>query len=335
MQFDQLKRREFITLLGGAAAAWPLAAHAQQSARGPVPLIGFLSSRAPNTEANLVAAFVQGLRDSGYIEGQNVAIEYRWAEGRYEQLPALAADLVRRQVAVLVTAGGADAALAAKAATASIPIVFATGDDPVKLGLVSSLNQPGGNATGVAVFVVSLLPKRLQLLRELVPAASTIGLLMNPNAPAADAQLVEVQSAARALGVQLDVVNASTAAEIDHAFSVLGQRRPHALMLGADPFFQVRRNQLVTLAARLAIPTMYEWREFVDAGGLISYSPRRSDTMRQMGVYAGQILQGAKPSELPVVQAVKFELVINLKTAKTLGLVVPSTILAIADEVIE
>jgi putative tryptophan/tyrosine transport system substrate-binding protein len=330
-----MKRRAFIAILGGAAASWPLVARAQQPARSQVPLVGFLSSRAPNTEANLVAAFRQGLRDLGYIEGQNLAIEYRWAEGRYEQLPALAADLVRRQVAVLVTAGGAPAAQAAKAATASIPIVFATGDDPVKLGLVASLNRPGGNATGVAVFVVSLLPKRLQLLRELVPTASTIGLLMNPTAPAAEAQLAEVQAAAHALRVQLDVVNSSTAAEIDQAFSLLGQRRPDALMLGADPFFQVQRAQIVALAARHAIPTMYEWREFVDIGGLISYSPRRTDTMRQMGVYAGRILQGAKPADLPVVQAVKFELVINLKAAKTLGLAVSPTFLARADEVIE
>jgi putative ABC transport system substrate-binding protein len=329
-----LKRREIIKLLGGVAA-WPLAARAQQPAGSSVKLIGFLSSRAAQSEAQHVAAFRQGLLDLGYVEGQNLMIEYRWAEGRYEQMPALAADLVRRQVAVLVTTGGAQVAQAAKAATTSIPIVFTTGDDPVKAGLVASLNQPGGNATGVAVFVVSLLPKRLQLLRELVPTASTVGLLMNPNAPAADAQLAEVQSAARALDLRLDVVYASTPAEIDRAFAVLGQRRPDALMLGADPYFQVRREQLVALAARLAVPTMYEWREFVDAGGLISYSPRRSDVFRQMGIYVGRILQGDKPSELPVVQAVKFELVINLKTAKALGLAIPPTLLALADEVIE
>jgi putative ABC transport system substrate-binding protein len=325
-----MRRREFITLLGGAVAAWPLKARAQQ-----IPVIGFLSSRAPNTEAHLVAAFLRGLRDQGYVDGQNVALEYRWGEGRYEQLPAPAADLVGRQVSVLVTAGGAQAAQAAKGATTSIPIVFATGDDPVKLGLVASLNQPDGNATGVAVFVTSLLPKRLQLLRELIPTASTIGLLMNPAGPAADRQLVEAQDAARALGVRLAVMNSSTAAEIDQAFSVLAQQRPDALMLSADPFFQVRRDQLVELASRHAIPTMYEWREFVDAGGLISYSSRRSDTMHQMGIYTGRILKGAKPSELPVVQAVQFELVINLKTAKALGLEVPPTLLARADEVIE
>jgi len=335
-----VRRRGFIALVGGAAAAsllWrPLVARAQQPPdRTPMPVIGFLSSRAPDIEAHLVAAFRQGLKDLGYIEHQNVVIEYRWAEGGYEQLPMLAADLVRRQVAVLVTTGGAFSAQAARAATASIPIVFSTGDDPVKLGLVASLNKPGGNATGVAVFVISLLPKRLQLLRELVPTASSIGLLINPTAPAADTQLAEVQEAASTLGVRLDVVYSSTAAEIEQAFSVLAQRRPDALMLGADPFFQVRRDQLVALAARYAIPTMYEFREFVDAGGLISYAPRRTDTMRQLGIYTGRILQGTKPAELPVVQAGKFELVINLKTAKALGLAVPSTILASADELVE
>jgi putative ABC transport system substrate-binding protein len=330
-----MRRREFLALLGGTAAVWPIAARGQQPARRPMPLIGFLSSRAPDTDAHLVAAFLQGLEGLGYIEGQNVALEYRWAEGRYEQLPTLAADLVRRQVAVLVTAGGQNPAQAAKAVTASIPIVFTTGNDPVKLGLVASLNKPGGNATGVAVFVNLLLPKRLQLLCELVPMASTIGFLINPTAPANDTQLAELQDAARSLGVRLDVVYSSTAAEIDQAFSMLAQRRPDALMLAADTFFQVRRDQLVAQAARHAIPTMYEWREFVDAGGLISYSPRRTDMMRQMGIYAGRILQGAKPSELPVVQAVKFELVINLKTAKALGLTVSGKLMVAADEVIE
>jgi putative ABC transport system substrate-binding protein len=327
-----MRRREFITLLGGAAAAWPLAAGAQQAA---IPVIGFLSSRAADTEANLVAAFHQGLVEAGYSEGRNVKVEYRWARGQYDLLPALAADLVRVRVAVLVTAGGAPAALAAKGATSTIPIVFATGDDPVKLGLVASLNQPGGNATGVAVFVISLLPKRLQLLRELLPTATSIGLLMNPNAPAAESQLAEVQDAARSLGVRLDVVHAANERDIEAAFSSLAERRPSALLLGADPFFQVQRDQLVALAARHAIPTMYEWREFVDSGGLISYSPRRTDSMRQMGVYAGRILKGAVPADLPVVQSARFELVINLKTAKALRLEVPPTLLARADEVIE
>jgi putative ABC transport system substrate-binding protein len=326
-----VKRRAFIAGLGGAAL--PLIARAQQPARAPV--VGFLSSRAANTEGPLVAAFLDGLKDQGYVDGQNVVIEYRWAQGRYDQLPVLAADLVRRQVVVLVTAGGAQSAQAAKSVTATIPIVFTTGDDPVRLGLVASLNQPGGNATGVAVFVTSLLPKRLQLLRELAPTASAIGFLMNPDGPSAALQLAEVQGAARALGVRLDVVRAGTAAEIDRAFSMLAERRSDALLLAADPFYQVQRDQLVALAARNKLPTMYEWREFVDAGGLISYSPQRSDTMHQMGLYTARILQGAKPAELPVVQAVKFELVINLKTARDLGLAVPPALLAASNEVIE
>jgi putative ABC transport system substrate-binding protein len=327
-----MRRRDFIAGLGGAVIAGPIAPRAQQST---MPVIGFLSSRAPSTEARIVTAFREGLRDLGYVEGKNVTIEYRWAEGRYDQLSALAADLVRRNVTLIVTAGGAPAAQAAKMATTSIPIVFATGDDPVKLGLVASLNQPGGNATGVAVFVVALLPKRLQLLRELLPAAATVGFLMNPNGPAAELQVTEVQNAARALGVRLDVVPSSTAAELDHAFSVLAQRRPDALLLGADPFFQVRREQIVALAAEHAIPAMYEWREFVDDGGLISYSPDRTDSMRQMGIYAARIIRGARPSDLPVVQATKFELVINLRTARSLGLEIPATLLAQANEVIE
>jgi len=332
-----MKRREFLGWLAGAATSiiGRQPARAQQSASSSVPLIGFLSSRAVRTEANLVAAFLLGLKEQGYTEGQNVTVEYRWAEGRYEQLPTLAADLVRRRVEVLVTAGGAQSAKAAKAATTSIPIVFTTGDDPVKLGLVASLNRPGGNATGVAVFVASLLPKRLELLHELLPHASTIGLLGNPKGPAAEAQLAEVTAAARTLGVKLNMVNASTAAEIERAFLALAQRRPDALILVADPFFQVQRDQVVALAARHAIPTMYEWPEFVHAGGLISYSPKRLDTMRQMGVYAGRILQGAKRSELPVVQAVQFELAINLKTAKAIGVAITPALLARADEVIE
>lgn len=328
-----MKRREFLTVLVGTAAL-PICGYAQQQTASP-PVIGFLSSRAPQTEAHLVAAFLQGLAEQGYTDGQNVTLEYRWAEGRYDRLPALASDLVRSRVAVIVTAGGAQSASAAKAATATIPIVFATGDDPVRLGLVASLSEPRGNATGVAVFVVSLLPKRLQILRELIPAASVIGFLTNPTGPAAAEQLAEVQAAARQLGVRLDTVNARTADEIERAISNVALRRPHALLLGADPFFQVQRDQLVALAARHRIPTMYEWREFVDAGGLISYSPRRTDTMRQMGVYAGRILQGAKPTELPVVQAAQFELVINLRTARALNLEVPAALLARADHVIE
>jgi putative ABC transport system substrate-binding protein len=328
-----INRRDFIALINGMAASGTVgSARAQQTS---LPVIGFLSSRAAKTEAHLVAAFLEGLNSEGFVVGQNVVLEYRWAEGQYDRLPALAADLARRKVAVIATAGGAQSAQAAKSATGSIPIVFSTGDDPVKLGLVASLNRPGGNATGVAVFVVSLLPKRLQLLRELIPSASTIGLLMNPKGPAANAQLVETQAAANALGVRLDIVNASTAEEIDRSFLTLGKRRPQALLLSADPYFQVRRDQLVALAARHAIPTMYEWREFVDAGGLISYSPSRIETMRQMGVYAARILQGAKPTDLPVVQAVTFELVINVRTARALSLEIPPALLARADDVIE
>ena len=325
-----MRRRDFISWVG-SSVVWPLSAWAQQSA---VPVVGFLSSRTAQTEAKLVEAFLQGLNEQNYTVGHNVAVEYRWAEGQYDRLQALAAELVDRRVSAIVTAGGAPAALAAKSATTTIPIVFSTGDDPVKLGLTTSLNKPGGNATGVAVFVVSLLPKRLQLLRELFPAAAIVGFLINPELPAAETQLAEVGSAARTLGVRLEIVYAKSADEIDKAFSILGQRRPDALLLAADPFFQTRRDQLVALAARYAVPTMYEWREFVDAGGLISYSPDRLDTMRQMGIYTGRILQGSRPSDLPVVQATKFELVINLKTAKALNLTVPATLLARA-EVIE
>ena len=325
-----MKRRQFITLTVGSVL-WPLGTRAQQPA---VPIIGFLSSRAAQTEEKLVEAFVQGLNEQRYFVDQNVSMEFRWAEGQYDRLPTLAAELVGRKVSVIVTTGGAPAAFAAKTATTSIPIVFVTGEDPVKLGLVTSLNKPGGNATGVAVFVVSLLPKRLQILREMFPTAATVGFLRNPNAPAADEQFAEVNSAARTLGVRLETVHAKTTDEIDQAFSILAQSRPDALLMGADPFFQTRRDQLVALAARYAIPTMYEWREFVEAGGLISYSPDRFDITRQMGTYAGRILQGSNPSELPVVQATKFELVINLKTAKALNLSVPPTLLAQA-EVIE
>jgi putative ABC transport system substrate-binding protein len=322
-----MRRREFIVLMASSVVL-PLDARAQQSG---LPVIGFLSSRAAQTETKLVEAFLQGLNEQRYAVDKNVTVEYRWAEGQYDRLQALAAELVGRKVSLIVTTGGAQSALAAKLATTSIPIVFATGDDPVALGLVNSLNRPGGNATGVAVFVVSLVPKRLQLLRELLPTAKTVGFLINPKGPAPDAQSTAVEHAARALDVRLERVHANTADEIDQAFSILAQRRPNALLMGADPFFQTRRDQLVALAARYALPTMYEWREFVEAGGLISYAPDRLETMRQMGTYAGQVLQGSKPSELPVVQASKFELVINLKTAKALNLTVPLTLLAQAE----
>jgi putative tryptophan/tyrosine transport system substrate-binding protein len=326
-QGTAMRRRDFISLAVGAVV-WPLNARAQQS---DVPVVGFLSSRAAQTEAKLVEAVLQGLKQQGYVAGQNVTLDYRWAEGQYDKVDSLAADLVARRVSVIITTGGPMVALAAKAATSSIPIVFSVGDDPVKVGLVPSINRPDGNATGVSVFVVSLLPKRLEVLRELLPSAEKVAFLLNPEAPSLETQLRDADIAARTLGFRLEIVYARTPDEIDKAFSVLIERQPHALLLGADPFFQTRRDQLVALAARHAIPAMYEWREFVDAGGLISYSPDRVDAYRQIGVYAGRILQGAKPSELPVVQATRFELAINLKTAKALNLAVPPALLARAD----
>jgi putative tryptophan/tyrosine transport system substrate-binding protein len=327
-----MKRRDFISVLGGAVAAWPLAARAQQPA---MPVIGFLSTRTPNESAHLVAAFRRGLAENGYLEGQNVALEYRWALGQYDRLPALATELVRRPVAVVASVGGDPAAQAAKAATATIPIVFEVGTDPIKLGLVTSYNRPGGNATGINMLTSALEAKRLGLLRELVPQAAALGVLLNPNWPAAASQLSDVEEAARAIGVQTHVLRASTDGEIDKAFASIAQHRIPALAVASDPFFTSRRDKLAALAARHAVPAMYPFRDYAVAGGLMSYGIDLPEVYRQVGLYAGRVLKGAKPADLPVMQPTKFELVINLKTAKALGLDVPLHLQQLADEVIE
>jgi len=325
-----MRRRELIFLLGGAATAWPLAARAQQK---KVPVIGFLGSSSPGPSAPGVAAFHQGLSETGYVEGQNVAIEYRWAEGRYDRLPAFAADLVGRKVDVIF-AGAPPSALAAKNATSTIPIVFAIGADPVSTGLVASLARPGGNLTGVSFLLVELNSKRLELLSDLIPQARAIALLVNPNNPAAERVIRDVQEAARAKGVQLPILKAGTESEIDAAFASLVQLQAGALLVGSDPFFRARRDQIVALASRHAVPAIYQGREFALAGGLISYGASVFAS-RQAGTYVGKILKGAKPADLPVQQPTTFELVINLKTATALGLTVPQTFLMRADEVIE
>ena len=330
MEFGQLKRREFITLLGGATA-WPLAARAQQPA---MPVIGFLGVRSPDDTVTL-AAFRRGLNEGGFVEGQNVMVEYRWAIGQYDRLPAQAAELVQKPVAVLVSAGGEPAALAAKAATSIIPIVFTIGDDPVKLGLVASYNRPGGNLTGINIFTTTLEAKRLGLLHELVPQAAAIGVLLNANFPAAERQLRDVQGAARAIGLQIHALRANIDREIEVAFETVASQRIAALAVAASPFFTTRRDKIVALAARHAVSTMYTAREYAVDGGLMSYGIDVPDVYRQIGLYAARILKGEKPADLPVMQPTKFELVINLKTPKALGLQIPDKLVAIADEVIE
>jgi putative tryptophan/tyrosine transport system substrate-binding protein len=329
MQFDQLKRREFITLLGGAAVAWPLAARAQQA----MPVIGFLDGQS--FDLHLMTAFRQALKEAGYIEGRNVTIYFRSADGQTDRLVTLAGDIIGRRVAVIVTTGGGAAALAAYAATTTIPIVFVNGVDPVSSGLVMSLNRPAGNATGVYIFQQVLEGKRLGLLRELVPSAASIAVLLNPTNANFQTQLRGVQDAARDLGQQVSILSANTEREIDVAFATVAQSGARALLVGSDPFFSSERDQVIALAARHAIPAIYEGREFATAGGLASYGTSLADAYRQAALYAGRILKGEKPADLPIVQPTKFEFVINLKTAKTLGLDVSPGLAASADEIVE
>ena len=326
-----MKRRKFITLLGGAAAAWPLAARAQQPA---MPVVGFVSAGLP--DAPLIAGFRKGLNEAGYVESQNVTVEYHWLAGQFDRLPVLMADLAHRRVAVIATPAGILASQAAKAATTTIPIVFSVGEDPVKLGLVDSLARPGGNATGINIFTVEVTAKRLGLLHDLVPKSVRIAVLVNPaNAPIAETTLRDIPEAARALGLQIHIVNASTSREIEAAFAALVREQADALFVAGDAFFNSRRVQLATLAAHYRIPAAYSLREAVEAGGLMSYGADRADMYRQVGVYTGQILKGAKPADLPVLQSTKFEFVINAQTARLLGIEVPNALQLLADEVIE
>ncbi len=326
-----MQRRGFITLLGGAAITWPLDALAQQT----MPVIGFLGSQSRDTFERVFPSLWRGLGELGFAEGKNVGIEYRWAEDRYDRLPAMAAELVRDKVAVIVASGGNVSVLAAKTATATIPIVFPIVSDPVTGGLVESLNRPGGNVTGIAMLTSELDAKRIDLLREMIPSADVIGALMDPSRPDAAAQLKSVQAAAQAIGRQLAIASAGNEGDFDTAFESLVQQRAGAVLVAASPLFTSRRDHLVALAAHHAMPTMFQFREFTEAGGLVSYGASVDEAYRQAGVYVGRILKGEKPSELPVMQPTKFELVINLKTARSIGLTIPPGVLAIADEVIE
>ena len=325
-----MRRRDFITLVGGGAVAWPLVARAQQAA---MPVIGFLHSGSPEPNARRLAGFRKGLSDAGLVEGKNVAIEFRWAQGKDDRLPELAADLIRQRVAVIATLSSTTAAVAAKAATSTIPIYFLIADPPVELGLVTSLNRPGGNATGITTLAAELAAKRLSLLRELVPQAASMAALIKPSHPSAKPVTQSLQATARTLGVQLNVLEASSDHEIEAAYAALKPRA--ALLVATDPFFFVRRAQLVALSARHAVPTIYDSREFAEAGGLMSYGPNHVNLWAQAGTYVARILKGEKPSDLPVTQAALFEMVINLKAAKPLGVAVPPSMLALADEVIE
>jgi putative ABC transport system substrate-binding protein len=328
---DRVRRRAFITLLGGAAASWPLAARAQQPA---MPVVGFLNGASPEGFAPYVAAFREGLKEAGYVESQNATIEYRWAEGRYDRLPALAADLVGRKVTV-IAATSSPAARAAKAATSTVPIVFTTGDDPVELGLVASLSRPGGNVTGVSNLIVQLGSKQLGLLRELAPGTTTVAVLTNPNFPGTERQLRDVEVAALVLGLKLIVLRASSEQEMETAFATMAGQARVALLVAVDPSFLDRRDHIVSLAARHAIPAIYPLRQFAVAGGLMSYGTDFADSYRQAGIYTGRILRGEKPADLPVQRSTKFEFVINFRTAKALGLAVPNSMQLLADEVIE
>jgi putative tryptophan/tyrosine transport system substrate-binding protein len=329
---DRVERREFITLLGGAAATWPLAARAQQPA---MPVIGFLSSRSPGESAGVVAAFRQGLRDAGFVEGRNLAIAFRWADGRYDSLPALAAELVELRVALIFAAGGPPTAFAVKAATSTIPIVFSAVSDPVEIGLVPSLNQPGGNITGMAVFNATLAGKRVELTKELIPTAAVIGYLLNPADQMSAVESRDALAAARAFGIDLKILNASSEEDLETAFAAMANLRADALVVAGEPLFDSKREKIVALAARSAVASVYAWREYVLAGGLISYGTDLPESYREAAIYAGRILKGEKPTSLPVKQPTKFRLAVNLKTAKALGLIVPPTLLARADEVIE